>query len=42
VTLEGVVSNEGDRRLAYITASGLPGVFSVTNNIRTERENRRY
>jgi len=42
VTLEGVVSNEGDRRLAYITASGVPGVFSVTNNLRTERENRRY
>lgn len=42
VTLEGVVSNEGDRRLAYITANGVPGVFSVTNNIRTERENKRY
>ena len=42
VTLEGVVSTEGDRRLAYITASGVPGVFSVTNNLRTERENRRY
>jgi hyperosmotically inducible protein len=42
ITLEGVVANEGDRRIAYITASGIPGVFSVTNNLRTDRENRRY
>ena len=34
VTLEGVVSNETDRRLAYVAASGVPGVFSVTNNLR--------
>jgi len=37
VTLEGVVSNEGDRRLANIAARSVPGVFSVTNNLRTER-----
>ena len=42
LTLEGVVSNEGDRRLAYITANGIPGVFSVTNNLRTDREVRTY
>jgi len=36
VTLEGVVSNEGDRRLAYIRANSVPGVFSVTNNLRNE------
>ncbi|MDT4898132.1 MAG: hyperosmotically inducible periplasmic protein [Acidobacteriota bacterium] len=42
VTLEGVVANEGDRRLAYITASTVPGVFSVTNNLRTDRERRAY
>ena len=36
VTLEGVVSNEGDRRLAYMLANGVPGVFSVTNNLRNE------
>src|SRR5215210_2623773 len=36
VTLEGVVSSEGDRRLAYITANSVPGVFSVTNNLRNE------
>lgn len=36
VTLEGVVSNRGDSNLAYITARGIPGVFSVTNNLRVE------
>src|SRR5215216_7912186 len=36
VTLEGVVSNEGDRRMAYILANGVFGVFSVTNNLRNE------
>ena len=36
VTLEGVVSNEGDRRLAYVLANSVPGVFSVTNNLRNE------
>ncbi len=38
VTLEGVVANEGDRRFAYMAASQVPGVFSVTNNLRTERD----
>src|SRR5918911_2551782 len=32
VSLEGVVANEGDRNLAYILASQVPGVFSVANN----------
>src|SRR5262249_40279749 len=36
VTLEGVVANEGDRNLANIRANGVPGVFSVTNNLRVE------
>jgi hyperosmotically inducible protein len=36
VTLEGVVSSEGDRRLAYMLANSVPGVFSVTNNLRNE------
>lgn len=36
VTLEGVVSSEGDRRLANILANSVPGVFSVTNNLRNE------
>ncbi|MGB8508687.1 MAG: BON domain-containing protein [Pyrinomonadaceae bacterium] len=42
VTLEGVVANEGDRRFAYSAAMGVPGVFSVTNNLRTDREARAY
>ncbi|HKP72906.1 MAG TPA: BON domain-containing protein [Pyrinomonadaceae bacterium] len=40
VTLEGVVANTADKRLAYIAASGVPGVFSVTNNLRAESEMR--
>jgi hyperosmotically inducible protein len=35
VTLEGIVSNKMDSQLAYMAASGVPGVFSVTNNLRT-------
>jgi hyperosmotically inducible protein len=38
VTLEGVVSNKGDRTLAYMAANRVPGVFSVTNNLRVEGE----
>ena len=34
VTLKGFVDNEGDRNLAYIRANGVPGVFSVTNDLR--------
>ena len=34
VTLEGVVMNEMDRNIAGITANSVPGVFSVTNNLR--------
>ncbi|HSB08723.1 MAG TPA: BON domain-containing protein [Blastocatellia bacterium] len=36
VTLEGVVSNRMDSQLAYMAANGLPGVFSVTNNLRVQ------
>lgn len=38
VTLEGVVSNSGDRTLAYHAANRVSGVFSVTNNLRVEGE----
>lgn len=38
VTLEGVVANSGDRNLANIVANGVSGAFSVTNNLRTDRE----
>jgi len=37
VTLEGVVSTESDANLARIRALSVPGVFSVTNNLRAER-----
>jgi osmotically-inducible protein OsmY len=36
VTLEGVVLNQGDKNLAGIRANGVPGVFSVTNNLHIE------
>jgi hyperosmotically inducible protein len=34
VILKGVVDNEADKNLAYIRANGVPGVFSVTNDLR--------
>ncbi|MBZ5572594.1 MAG: BON domain-containing protein [Acidobacteriia bacterium] len=33
VTLEGVVDNEGDKKVAGIRAHGVSGSFSVTNNL---------
>jgi osmotically-inducible protein OsmY len=33
VTLEGVVDSEADKNLAYLRASAVPNVFSVTNNL---------
>jgi hyperosmotically inducible protein len=33
VTLEGVVDNEADKNLAGLRANGVPGIFSVTNNL---------
>jgi len=33
VTLEGVVDNEADKNIANIRANGVPGIFSVTNNL---------
>ena len=37
VTLKGVVSSQTDKQLAYIRANGVPGVFSVTNDLQIER-----
>lgn len=34
VTLEGVVDREMDKNIANIAANSVPGVFSVTNNLR--------
>ena len=36
VTLEGVVDNEADKNVAGLRANGVPGIFSVTNNLRVE------
>ena len=36
VTLEGVVANQVDKELVYMRANGVPGVFSVTNNLRVQ------
>jgi len=33
VTLKGVVSTQGDKNIAYLRANGVPGVFSVTNDL---------
>jgi hyperosmotically inducible protein len=41
VTLEGVVSNRMDKQLAEFAARGIHGVFSVTNNLIAERDERR-
>lgn len=37
VTLEGVVDNETDKNLAGIRANGVPGIFSVTNNLQVAK-----
>jgi osmotically-inducible protein OsmY len=38
VTLEGYVNNRGTSNLMNILANGIPGVFSVTNNLVIEKE----
>jgi len=35
--LEGVVDNETDKNIAGIRANSVPGIFSVTNNLRVEK-----
>lgn len=37
-TLKGVVGNKGDAQLAYIRARGVPGLFSVKNELVVEGE----
>jgi hyperosmotically inducible periplasmic protein len=37
VTLVGVVANEADKNIANIRANGVPGVFSVKNDLRVEK-----
>lgn len=41
VTLKGIVDNEGDRNLANVRANGVPGVFSVKNELTIASDNRR-
>ena len=36
VNLKGIVANAGDKQLAYIAANGVPGVFSVENQLKVE------
>jgi hyperosmotically inducible protein len=36
-TLEGVVDSQADKDLAALRANGVPGVFSVTNNLVVEK-----
>src|ERR1700733_7004952 len=38
VTLEGVVDSETDKNLVTVRANSVPGVFSVTNNLRVVQE----
>ncbi len=38
LTLEGFVANRGDYNLANVLANGVPGVFSVRNNLVVEKE----
>lgn len=37
VTLEGVVDNQADKDVAGIRANGVPGIFSVTNNLQVAK-----
>ena len=39
VKLEGVVDSDGDKNLAGIRANGVPGVFSVQNNLMVANQN---
>jgi hyperosmotically inducible protein len=38
ITLEGVVAREMDKTVAGMQANGVPGTFSVTNNLRVEEQ----
>ena len=38
VTLKGYVDSEGDKNLAGITAKGVPGILSGTNNLQVVKQ----
>ena len=42
ITLEGYVRSKGDSRLANIVAKGVPGTFSVKNNLVVTRDNVKF
>jgi hyperosmotically inducible periplasmic protein len=37
VTLEGIVDSDADKNLVGIRANGVPGIFSVTNNLQVQK-----
>ncbi len=41
-TLKGVVATKTDSNRAYLAASGVPGLFEVTNELRVESEEARF
>ena len=41
ITLEGVVARQMDKQVAGMQANGVHGVFSVTNNLRVEEEEKK-
>jgi hyperosmotically inducible protein len=41
ITLEGVVAREMDKNIAGIQANGVPGAFSVTNNLVVEEQEKK-
>jgi hyperosmotically inducible protein len=38
VELDGIVNNRGDKEMAFIRANGVPGVFSVKNNLQVANQ----
>jgi len=38
VQLDGVVDSQGDKEMAFMRANGVPGVFSVTNNLQVANQ----
>jgi hyperosmotically inducible protein len=41
VTLEGVVARTMDKQIAGVQANGVSGVFSVTNNLVVEEDDKK-
>jgi hyperosmotically inducible protein len=41
ITLEGVVANKMDKQIAGVQANSVPGVFSVTNNLVVEEQEKK-